>query len=144
MTQPGRSRLRPGHWLLLGVVALLVVGVVFVVLHRDRSQPESQPTSASIGSSSSAAGPVCQPKVSETGYSDRDAAITFGLTVTSDFAALNLEVAAQAVLQIVDTYAATDAEAAASLNAAWNGGPPPLLDGEYAPPGPAPTVVLKP
>jgi hypothetical protein len=56
----------------------------------------------------------------------------------------NLEVAAQAVLQIVETYAATDAEAAASLNAAWNGGPPPLLDGEYAPPGPAPTVVLKP
>jgi hypothetical protein len=56
----------------------------------------------------------------------------------------NLETTAQAVLQIVETYAATDAEAAASLNAAWNGGPPPLLDGEYAPPGPAPTVVLKP
>jgi hypothetical protein len=56
----------------------------------------------------------------------------------------NLEVAAQAVLQIVETYAATDASARDSLNAAWNDGPPPLLDGEYAPPGPAPTVVLKP
>jgi hypothetical protein len=84
VTEPGRSRLRAGHWLLLGVVALLVIGVVFVVVHRDRSQPESQPTSAPIASSSSAAGPVCQPKVSETGYSDRDGAITFGLTVTSD------------------------------------------------------------
>jgi hypothetical protein len=35
-------------------------------------------------SASSAAGPVCQPKVSESGFSDRDGAITFGLIVASD------------------------------------------------------------
>jgi hypothetical protein len=58
--------------------------------------------------------------------------------------AQNLETAAQAVLQIVEAYAVTDTEARDSLNAAWGNGPPPLLDGENAPPGPPPTVVLKP
>jgi hypothetical protein len=56
----------------------------------------------------------------------------------------NLELAAAAVVTIVETYAASDDEAARSLQAAWNSGPPPLLDGEHVPPGPPPAVVLKP
>jgi hypothetical protein len=84
VTEPGQTRLRPGHWLLLGIVALLVTGGVLVVLRRDRSQPESEPTSAPTASANSAAGPVCLPKVTETGFSDRDGAITFGLAVASD------------------------------------------------------------
>jgi hypothetical protein len=57
----------------------------------------------------------------------------------------NLEEAGQAVVQIVQTYADSDSAAKQSLQAAWrDGNTPPLLDGEYPPPGPAPAVVLQP
>jgi hypothetical protein len=76
-----RARLRPGHWLLLAIVVLLVAGGVFAVLRRDRSQAGSEPKPAP---SSSAPGPVCVPKVTETGFSDRNGALAFGLIVSND------------------------------------------------------------
>ncbi len=50
----------------------------------------------------------------------------------------NMDLAGGAVLRIVDRYAATDDEAAASLRSAWANTTPPLLDGEYIVPGPHP------
>jgi hypothetical protein len=48
---------------------------------------------------------------------------------------LNLQIAADVLLSVVDAYANTDAEAKRSLEAAWRGGPPALQDGEVPPPG---------
>jgi hypothetical protein len=58
--------------------------------------------------------------------------------------AQNLEAAASAIDQIVQTYAASDAGAASALNSAWSGGPPNLEPDENPPPPTAPpAVVLK-
>lgn len=56
----------------------------------------------------------------------------------------NIQAAAAAIVQIVDAYASTDAAAADSLNAAWDSGQLPLVEGEHAAPGTPPEVVLKP
>jgi hypothetical protein len=47
----------------------------------------------------------------------------------------NMDLAAGAVLRIVDHYVAADDEAATALRAAWKDGPPPTLNGEYIVPG---------
>jgi hypothetical protein len=58
--------------------------------------------------------------------------------------AQNLEAAAGAIDQIVQTYAASDTGAASALNSAWAGGPPNLEPEENpAPSSPPPAVVLK-
>ena len=61
----------------------------------------------------------------------------FGKTST------NIQTAGDVVVGIVETYAATDEEAARSLQSVWNDGPPSLQDGEIPPPGEPPAVILK-
>jgi hypothetical protein len=56
--------------------------------------------------------------------------------------AANIQTTGEVVVGVVQAYAATDTEAARTLQAAWQGGPPSLHDGEHPPPGPPPAVVL--
>lgn len=84
MAQAERSRWQSGYWVLIGVVVVVLAGVVFIVLHRDRDQGSGQPTTAPPSSAGSASGPVCVPRVTESGFTNRSGAIAYGLVVTSD------------------------------------------------------------
>jgi hypothetical protein len=83
VTEPERAGLRPGHWLLGGIVALLVIVVVVVVVRRDDGDRPPGPSAGATGGPSSAAGPVCAPTVSQIGYTERNGAIAFGLVAAS-------------------------------------------------------------
>jgi hypothetical protein len=83
---PDRPGLKPGHWVLIGIVALLVISAAFVVVRRDRRQNlEAGPTPAPTVASSSSA-PACLPTVDEIGYSrpDTGSRVDFGLIVRND------------------------------------------------------------
>ncbi|MFI1989081.1 hypothetical protein [Actinoplanes sp. NPDC020271] len=83
MTDPEPKRLRSGHWLLIGIVALLVVGI-FTVTRRDRDPDDKADGVTTAPTASAPAGPVCAPKVAETGQSIRQGLVNFGIVVTSD------------------------------------------------------------
>jgi hypothetical protein len=84
VTEPQRSRLKPGHWVLIGIVVLLIAGVAFVVVSRDRDRKPAAgatPTPSAAASS----GPACSPTVTEIGYSRTSTGrIDFGLIARSD------------------------------------------------------------
>ena len=54
-----------------------------------------------------------------------------------------LQATGQVLAHIVDVYAATDRDAARSLESVWRNGPPQLDPTEQVPPGPPPDVDLK-
>lgn len=91
MTEPQRPGLKPGHWVLIGIVVLVIAGVAFVVGSRDgEAKPTAGPTPSPAPASSS--GPSCTPTVAELGYSRTSTGrIDFGLIARSDcpFAAVN-------------------------------------------------------
>ena len=84
MTEPGRSALKPGHWVLIGLVVLLVAGLVAVVISRsDGDSPHAQTTTPTVSPSTSAL-PACQPTVTEIGYTRDGARFDVGLIAASD------------------------------------------------------------
>jgi hypothetical protein len=80
VTEPERSRLKPGHWVLIGIVVLLIAGVA----SRDRDRkPTAGPTPTPSAAASS--GPGCSPTVTEIGYSRTNTGrVDFGLIARSD------------------------------------------------------------
>jgi hypothetical protein len=83
VTEPERSRLKPAHWALMGIVVLLIVGVAFVVVSRDRDRKPTADPAPTPGAPSS--GPACSPTVTEIGYSRTSTGrIDFGLIARSD------------------------------------------------------------
>ncbi len=85
MTDSEPKKMQPGHWLLIGIIALLVVGVAAVVVSRRDQDPDDRAggvTTPPVASSS--AGPACAPKVAETGLTNRRGLVNFGIVVTSD------------------------------------------------------------
>lgn len=82
MTAPGWRRLAPGHWLLIGIVVLLVAGLAFVVVRGDGDQGKPQTeASRTTSASSSSTAPACLPRVTDIGYSIRYGGYNFGLVV---------------------------------------------------------------
>ncbi|WP_436536411.1 hypothetical protein [Actinoplanes sp. HUAS TT8] len=85
MTEPEPRRMKPGHRLLIGVIALLVVGIATVtVLRRGRDSDGKAGGATTAPTTSNPAGPICAPKVAETGQSNRQGLVSFGIVVTSD------------------------------------------------------------
>jgi hypothetical protein len=99
VTEPERSRLKPGHWVLIGIVVLLIAGMAFVVVSRDRDRkPAAGP--APTPSAAASSGPGCSPAVAEIGYSRTTTGrVDFGLIARSDCpsAAVNNIVAVSAI-----------------------------------------------
>ncbi|BCY13194.1 hypothetical protein [Actinoplanes sp. L3-i22] len=85
MTDPEQKRMQPGHWLLISIVALLVVGAAAVTVFRRDQDPDRRAGGVTTAPSMSrAVTPVCVPKVAETGQSVQEGLVSFGIVVTSD------------------------------------------------------------
>ncbi|BCY08930.1 hypothetical protein [Actinoplanes sp. L3-i22] len=85
MTDPEPERMQPGHWLLIGLITLLVVGVAAVTVLRRDQDPDVRAAGVTIApTASSPASPVCVPEVAETGQSQREGLVSFGIVLTSD------------------------------------------------------------
>jgi hypothetical protein len=84
VTDSERRRLQPGHWLLIGLVVLLVAGLAAVmVLRRDQDPHDRADGVTTPPSASSPVAPACVPTVTESGHSDREGLVNFGIVVTS-------------------------------------------------------------
>jgi hypothetical protein len=81
VTEPNRPGLKPGHWVLIGIVALLGILMVVVVVRHSSPRPlaEARPT-IPIGTP---AAPPCFPAVAEIGYMRTGGRIDFGLIAES-------------------------------------------------------------
>ncbi|GIE84608.1 hypothetical protein [Actinoplanes regularis] len=84
---PARTGLRPGHWLLIALVGLLLAGAVFVIARRDSAHDpqatSSTPTPTTAPATDSAAiRPDCVPQITATGLTPRLPG-TYGFTYTA-------------------------------------------------------------
>lgn len=65
--QADGRRLNPGHWLLIGIVVLLVAAAVTIVVRRGDADPTvAEPTPSAAPSSSAAPRPDCSPEITAT------------------------------------------------------------------------------
>jgi len=84
VTEPGRQGLKLGHWVLIGAVILVLLGLVFVVMNRgDGQDPKAEPSNPTASATASSA-PACAPTLAEIGYTRDGGRIDFGLIMTSD------------------------------------------------------------
>jgi hypothetical protein len=113
------SQLRPGHWLLIGLAAALLVTVV--VAGRNGWSPQSAGSPSATGSASPtpsrsvSPSPMCLPRVVESGYGYEATWIRYGLIVENP--------CPQAAINNVTTVAAFDSTGR-QLNGVGDGDPP--------------------
>ena len=82
------SGLRAGHWLLIGLVVMLVSGVAYVVVRGDGDPSDSTAAPTSPSTALATPSSVCRPKATDIGYTTtkyggQNAALDFGLIVTN-------------------------------------------------------------
>jgi hypothetical protein len=83
VTEPDRSGLKPGHWVLIAMAVLLVAGLAYAVVRPDLGrEPEAGPSPTPTAATTSA--PACLPTVAEIGYTRTRSRIDFGLIARSD------------------------------------------------------------
>jgi hypothetical protein len=84
-----RPGLKPGRWLLIAVVALLVAVAIVIEVRRDDpnpsgAQPANSPTPATSSSSPAIERRDCVPKISEPGVADPTKATQYGFVYASN------------------------------------------------------------
>jgi hypothetical protein len=108
-------RLRPGQWVLIGSVAVLILGTGVVVARRDGGQHGRAPVRPATAGPSRSDGPACLPTLDDFGYSVSDGgrSVDYGLIMHSDCpqAAVNTEVKVTAIgadgVPMTDQYASS-------------------------------------